>query len=285
MLTLIESISLAGDRKKQNDDAFGSTRAWGWVIDGATDLHEKPLTTYASDAAWIATYLNERLARSAMAYDLYGAKADDLRHELKSASQALRDNWAGAWPIPFEKWRSPIASTLILSEFEERSIEIVELGDCRCFMLDADGVGHVVGGPDDAVDAETQLAAQQTDADKPLLQREATIARLRQLRAALNREGGHWTFCLDPTCADNARAHRFELKRPAHILIMTDGFSALTDRYRAYDAAGLVRAALDKGLQELGRELRAIETADAGGAKHPRFKASDDATALLLRLT
>jgi hypothetical protein len=66
---------------------------------------------------------------------------------------------------------------------------------------------------------------------------------------------------------------------------MTDGFSALVDRYRAYDAAGLVRTAVDKGLHELGRELRAIETEDAGGAKHPRFKASDDATAVLMRLT
>jgi hypothetical protein len=65
---------------------------------------------------------------------------------------------------------------------------------------------------------------------------------------------------------------------------MTDGFSALVDRYHAYDAASLVRAAIDKGLHELGRELRAIETADSGGAKHPRFKDSDDATAVLMRL-
>ena len=35
----------------------------------------------------------------------------------------------------------------------------------------------------------------------------------------------------------------------------------------------------------VGRELRAIEAADAGGSRHPRFKQSDDATAVLLRLT
>ena len=66
---------------------------------------------------------------------------------------------------------------------------------------------------------------------------------------------------------------------------MTDGFAVLADQYGAYDPAGLVRAAIDKGLEELGRELRAIERADAAGAKHPRFKASDDATALLMPLT
>jgi hypothetical protein len=98
-------------------------------------------------------------------------------------------------------------------------------------------------------------------------------------------EPGYWTFCIDPACADQARSWSFALTRPAHVLLMSDGFAALTDRYGAYDGVGLVRAAIEKGLQELGRELRAIEAADAGGALHPRFKRSDDATALLLRLT
>jgi hypothetical protein len=97
--------------------------------------------------------------------------------------------------------------------------------------------------------------------------------------------GDYWVFGLQPDCADHARHWHLDLKRPAHVLLCTDGFSALVDRYRVYDAVGLVRAALDKGLQELGRELRAIETADAGGALHPRFKPSDDATALLLHFS
>ena len=84
---------------------------------------------------------------------------------------------------------------------------------------------------------------------------------------------------------DHARAWTLTLKRPAHLLLMTDGFAALTDRYKAYEPAALVKAAISAGLQELGRELRAIEVADAGGSRHPRFKQSDDATAILLRLT
>jgi len=284
MLTFVESISLAGDRTKQNDDACGSTRKWGWVIDGATDLHEPSFSGYGSDAAWLATYLNERLAGSAMAHDIFGANTDDLRDELRHASESLREEWAfdGALDIP--KWQFPIASVLLVSE-SEGALEIVDLGDCRCFALDADGLVHVVGGPDGAADAEAQLAAQQIDAHKPLLRREATVARLREMRGTLNQDGAEWTFCLDPACADHVRMRRIEPKAPAHVLLMTDGFAALVDRYRAYDAAGLVRTALDKGLQELGRELRAIEAADAGGAKHPRFKVSDDATALLLRLS
>jgi len=40
---------------------------------------------------------------------------------------------------------------------------------------------------------------------------------------------------------------------------------------------------MDKGLAALGAQLRAIEAGDAGGDTFPRFKKSDDATALLLR--
>jgi Protein phosphatase 2C len=184
----------------------------------------------------------------------------------------------------FERWQSPISSLLMVEETAD-GVAGIDLGDSRAFALDADGAAQTAGGPTTGREAETRAAAQQTDADKPLLERTATIEMLRRGRSALNQDGAHWTFGVDPKCADHARAWSFKLARPAHVLLMTDGFAALTDQYGAYDAAGLVRAALNKGLQELGRELRAIEAQDSGGTLHPRFKKSDDATALLLRLS
>jgi hypothetical protein len=283
MLTFVEAISLAGDRAKQNDDACGQSHGVAWVIDGATDLHGAPLTGAASDASWLAHSLDSAL--HACAHPGSGSEAV-LRKRLKMIIEELIMPRFAALSegTSVERWQSPIASLLMLGE-TETGVEAIDLGDCRLAALDAKGASTLVGGPDDAADAESKLAAQQSDADRPLLDRTATIARLRRLRAALNRNGPQWSVCLDPACADHARGLRLALERPAHLLLMTDGFSALVDRYRAYDAAGLVRAALDKGLQELGRELRAIETADAAGARHPRFKPSDDATALLMRLS
>ena len=276
MLTFVDAISLAGDRGKQNDDALGFAGARAWVLDGATDLHAAPLSGAASDAGWIAHFANARL---------HEAAGGELRDIIREASEAARDAFAiRVVGRAFERWQSPISSLLILEACAE-GVRGVDLGDSRVFACDSAGAAQAAGAPRDAADAETRLAAAQTDADKPLLQREATLARLREMRAALNRPGAHWTFGLDPECANHARAWTLTLRRPAHVLLMTDGFAALTDRYRAYDAGALVRAALDKGLAELGRELRAIEAADAGGARHPRFKPSDDATALLMRLS
>ena len=276
MLTFVESISLAGDRAKQNDDACGFRGNRAWVLDGATDLHGEPLTGWKSDASWIAHFANAHLFR---------AEHSDLRSAALNASAAARDAFVALLSgRTFERWQSPISSLLMVEETTD-GVAGLDLGDSRVFALDADGGMHVAGGPTTGREAETRAAAQQTDADKPLLERTATIEMLRRGRAALNQDGAHWTFGIDPKCADHARAWSFKLARPAHLLLMTDGFAALTDQYGAYDAAGLVRAALDKGLQELGRELRAIEAQDSGGTLHPRFKKSDDATALLLRLS
>ena len=275
MLTLFESISLAGDRKKQNDDACGYTGPRAWVIDGATDLHDTPLLASATDASWLAQHLNRRL------YECFG---NDWIAEFTRLSAQAAGVFRSFVDKPYERWQSPIASVLMILE---RGDEIMggDLGDCRFIALGADGAVHVHGGVPDAADDESERAAQQIDPHKPLLERTETIALLRRQRAAINRPGAEWTFGLEPECGNHLRGWRFKVQRPAHLLLMTDGFSALMDRYRVYDAQGLVRAALDKGLHELGIELRTIEAADASGAKHPRFKASDDATALLLRLS
>ncbi len=285
MLTFIESISLAGDRTKQNDDAFGFTDDCAWVIDGATDLHDKPISGAASDAAWFAQALSTAL------YAFAAPKAGNelfLRQLLRDALErrVIADFHTRSGGQTIEGWQRPMASMAMAAQSSESADVLVglDLGDCRCFVLDAAGSLHAAGGPPGGRDAEASAAARQTDAEKPLLERTATIELLRRSRNAMNRPGAQWTVGLDPDCASYARAWRFDLVRPAHVLLMTDGFALLADQYRAYDAAGLVRGALSKGLQELGRELRAIEADDADSAKYPRFKASDDATALLMRL-
>ncbi len=197
-----------------------------------------------------------------------------------------RSRFAQLADAPAEKWKLPICSLLMAAE-TEHGVSGIDMGDCRCFALDASDRAVELGGPERIQDMESALAAKATkeSGGAALLRHEGTLDMLRRLRAGQNGGGTSWTFCLDPQCADYARTWSLDLVRPAHILFATDGFAALADRYGAYDAAGLVEAAREKGLQELGRELRAIETADAGGTQHPRFKPSDDATAILLRLT
>jgi hypothetical protein len=106
------------------------------------------------------------------------------------------------------------------------------------------------------------------------------------LRAARNRINSvrNWLFSPDPRAAGHVTHRTAMLEDGALVLIASDGFLALTTDYGAYDMPGLMAAAKSKGLAALGEELRAIEITDPLGEKFSRFKKSDDATAVLLRV-
>lgn len=271
MLTLLDAVCLAGARTGCNDDAFGLAGAAAWVIDGATDLAD-PLTGAASDASWIARGVNAWLHGRA---DLATAPLD---HVFAEASAAMRTAFSARMdPGAVPRWRWPIAAMLIARE-APAGLEIADLGDCRMF---AEGVAFA--GMRDSKDAENAAAAAHaSDSSGLRYKAPAALDMLRRQRDALYDTVG--VFGIDPACSRFVRVRTVRLERPAHVILATDGFAALVDVYDAHDPESLVAAALSDGLASLAAELRAIETADADGATHPRWKRSDDATALLVRL-
>jgi hypothetical protein len=193
--------------------------------------------------------------------------------------------WAThAQPIA-HAWQTPTGSLLAVME-TPAGVIATDLGDSRLFTLDAAGDAHAFGGGRDSAKDEAAQVRLVTRGrtDRPL-DRVEVIEELRRRRMLANIPGGYWVLGLDDACLEHRREAAFPLARPAHILLCTDGFAALCDRYEAYDPAQLVAAARDEGLLALAQRLRAIEEADAVGERHPRWKKSDDATALLLRLT
>src|SRR5258706_5014079 len=107
---------------------------------------------------------------------------------------------------------------------------------------------------------------------------------LRASRNSVNTPGGDWLFAPDIACADHAKQARVAALANSPILLASDGFLALASDYGRYTPEALLAAAEKRGLAVLGEELRAVEAAEPDGIRYPRFKRSDDATALLLAL-
>jgi hypothetical protein len=303
-LKLLQQLSLPGDPTKPNEDSFACLDHAALVLDGATPLGPS-LLPGPSDAAWIAQFGARRLAAHLKDGD---APQDALKHALQDAEKSFE----GLRRAPVrEKWQLPCASLMLVfdplrpslarepatgtspSSADARggggsppSLEFFWYGDCTA-LIEQDGKIEIMGEAIVARKAEAERAkraAKTKNLSSALGVNRPEIAPL--LRAARNRinSGGNWLFSPDARAAKHVARGTALARQGARLLLASDGFLALVSDYQAYDAPSLMRAVSDKGLAALGEELRAIEKNDESGEKFFRFKASDDATALLLQV-
>lgn len=278
-LELLEALSLPGDPAKANEDFFGHQDGAAVVLDGATPLGDA-LMPGPSDAAWIAQFG----ARRILAHLRDGAGARKaLRDALGDAQKSFE---ALRRMPPSDVWQTPCASMMLAVPGDE-GVEFLWFGDCAALIKQGDAAAVVVGETFDKRAAEAQRA--QAVAKEKNLSPAAGLNRpefLEGLRAARNRvnSGSYWLFSPDTGAAAHVSRRVTKLSPGAVLLLCTDGFLALASDYGAYSADSLMAAAQEKGLKALGGELRTIEADDSGDDRFPRFKKSDDATALLLKL-
>jgi len=188
---------------------------------------------------------------------------------------------------PVERYETPFAS-LMLAVAHDISLEFLWYGDCAAIVGFADGRVEIVGEAIEKRRRESarvkRLAESKGEMAAAVSVREDFLPALRAARNTVNTEKGGYLFGPEAIAADHARTQRVDSAAGMHVLLVSDGFLALASDYGKYDVPGLLGAAIAKGLPELGRELRAVEETDPDGRAFPRFKKSDDATAVLLKL-
>jgi hypothetical protein len=279
--TFLDALSLPGNPAKPNEDAWGQTNNAAVVLDGATGLCE-PLLPGESDPAWLARFAARRL----MAHCQDGANSiDALRRALSDAEKSflgLRRR------VPKEGYENPYAS-MMFATATTKGAEMLWFGDCAALIKRPDGAVEIIGEAFDKRAAESRrvamLAKAKGLAPAAGVNRPEFLSALRAARNTVNTEKGGWLFGPDAQAADHARGKRVDAPTGSVMLLASDGFLALASDYGLYDATSLFEAAHTKGLDALGRELRTLEMGDPDGTRYPRFKTSDDATAVLLRLT
>lgn len=274
---VVDTCSLPGSPKRPNEDAFGTTGPFAWVIDGATGLGDFECLDGPSDAAWLAATASAILAARIEAGEtglvaLLDGTIDDLARRFER--EQVRP--------PEGRHQRPTASILI-ARFDAHGIDVAELGDC-CLFAQAGGGDVLTIGSDRAGRAAERDAARRMIAHRATLETPEVRRLMREGRARHNTPGGYWVLGLDREAAAHARLRRLDIGAPVQVLLATDGFAALVEDYRLYDAPGLLAAAASGGLAALADELRALEQVeDPDCLSFPRFKPSDDATALLVR--
>lgn len=259
---LIQSISLAGSTATPNDDRYGATPQRAWMIDGSTDLGPPGLMGSQPGAAWLAATASRAFA--AAETGTLGDTLDEVyaRTAAAYAAERVRD--------PVDAWELPSAAFLAIALIDG-ALDLAWLADCVCLILRGEVVTRL--GPQPSADETEQARVHATGPERPLEMLRAE--RMRPERRILG---------IDPT----HRAHVEHLRVPVEpgdeVLLMTDGMGALVDDY-GIPLDSFIAMLRTEGLPALAAHLRAIETADGTRTRYPRFKGSDDATALWLRVT
>ncbi len=277
---ILDSFTLPGDPAKANDDAFAHFERAAVVLDGATGLGES-LLPGDSDAAWLARFGANRLMAHLKAGETgQGALQAALEDAERSFTGLRRRAPAEAYEIPF-------AAMMLVVE-SAAGFDALWFGDCAAVVKRGEEPAFIVGEAFDKKSMERSYAARIAEktglAPAAGVNRPEYLPALRRARNRLNTEGGNWAFGPDARAGEHAGFKRVGAPAGTHVLLGSDGFFALVSEYDRYDVESLLAAVLSKGLAVLGEEVRAIENADPGGHRFPRFKTSDDATALLLRV-
>lgn len=284
-ISIIDTISDPGKDTRPNEDRLGYNRHAAFVIDGATGLGERQfMEGFGSDAAWIAEFAALRFAER-----LDGGA--DPKAVLRQVSEEARDSFtARAGEQPRYAW--PLCSLTAL-QATSTGFRWFGLGDSCMYILHDNGQSDFVIPIPGAYEWEQHRAAEHIARvggigaagvanDDP-----QTLEDLRRGRALQNTPGGStWTFGVVPEAAD----HLALVDVPVYgggatALLCSDGLADLVALYKLYDPATLIQRAATAGLKSLVSELRHMEReVDPDGLKYPRYKQSDDTTAILLTL-
>lgn len=271
MIRVHQSVSDPGRKGRANEDMAGAAGRFAWIIDGATGLGERQLIDSApSDAAWLSATLHIAMEEAAERMD---NPLDLLTHAAAEAERQFVDACDRA---PEERYEIPTAAVLV-ARFGDDGVETVDLGDCAIYLA-AGGEIARFGGTEHgrALEQENARRTMGTGSGRTPEVQEM----LRTIRNKANTPDGYSIIAPSADSARPARRHRHPA--PAgDALLLTDGFEAAIEDYALHTPASLIEAARS-GLGAPLAALRDVERSDPDCTRFPRFKPSDDATALFL---
>ncbi|QYI99590.1 protein phosphatase 2C domain-containing protein [Thalassovita mediterranea] len=282
---LIQSLSRAGGTSPNDDranGAVGAARGHAWVIDGATGVSDQTyVSTDGSDAAWLAAQLDTHFAELPQT-------SEPIRVALRRIIGRVRDDYLlQASPSNVPDFAIPSAAALYCG-WEQSGhrvhIRFSGLGDCSAIVREATGLLHIIGDLSSGGDAHMLDRFAAFHGDESEAATSELRAFLQEQRSRMNKPDGYWVFSIAPEAASHITECTLCLRSPADLLMMTDGFARLIDHFHAYTPETLLDAALQRGLDPLYEELRALEAGDPDRTVAPRVKQEDDASAVLVRL-
>jgi hypothetical protein len=172
-------------------------------------------------------------------------------------------------------------STVAVVRARDSELEWLVLAD-SVIILDLGGEVRVIS--DDRVEKAAQAErAEALRSHVGSTEHEQDVSRLVQTQRSLrNKPGGYWVAAADPAAASESLTGAAHLSKVRRAAVLSDGAARLVEFGLAGWEQTLTTLA-ENGPQTLIEEVRRVEATDLRGERWPRYKASDDATAIYVR--
>jgi serine/threonine protein phosphatase PrpC len=268
----IATISTKGSGKV-NEDRVGFKDNLFWVIDGATSLGRR-LFPAETDAEWMARELDLALKEA--------ASEASLLEILQSAVELVHEK-AKVLGIDFcmmELYEQPCC-TLAMARLRHDTLEYLVMGDCSIVIPDDNGKTKIITDIRGDFDSHDTKKIQDAVISQNIPLSEAVkqfSPLIREHRALMNKPSGKQFVTITGESLAIAITGSVEVKQSGSIILCSDGFSIAVDGFGLYTWEQVLHSAVS--LDQMVRELRQAEEADQNAVKVPRYKVSDDATAL-----
>ncbi len=270
-------ISMSEDRV--NEDIAYAENNYGWVIDGATGLNKTNLTGSKGDVYWFVNEWNNYLKDNIL------DKSKDIKEIVSKGMDFIGNkfNKISSTKYP-DKVDLPAASIAII-RINNNKVEYFLLGDCTLMVEDNSGKLSII--KQTLLDKLDNIA--KAEMNKLMLNEGISFIEARQRinpllikhRLLKNTPEGYWTLGFDKSAVENSLYGYLDLEECKKALLMSDGFSAIFDNYKYMEADNLISIVEKQGLHQVYKTIRLIENEDADVVKFPRFKKSDDSSAVI----
>lgn len=264
-----------GQPDKENEDWVGASPKVVVLLDGLSSASDGG-SGCRHGTPWYVDRLGSRLIMVASDHGI------DLSHALALAISNVADLHPECDVTHAD---SPSATVAVLrTAHGGETVEYLVLADARIVLETSNGVQVVT---DDRVD---QVANKEKDVALGSRigsneQKEAVDALIAKQKPLRNRPDGYWVAGGDPRAAGYAFSGAIPSSALIRAALLSDGASRAVDVFGKMSWSEALDTMRDRGPDYLISLVRSIERTDPDGARWPRFKTADDATAAYVTWT
>jgi hypothetical protein len=265
----VSFASRSGSASRANEDFVLASPSAAVVLDGLTAPPTLG-TGCVHGTPWFVAHLGAQLVRGATT-----APEDPLEEILADTIARVAAKHASTCDLRHPG--TPSSSVAMLRADDDR-VDYLVLFDSVVALHGKSGLTVVTDRRVDAVARQEHLATKEHPIGSPAHQ--DSVRRLvATQRRHRNQPGGYWVAAAMPAAAHQAVTGSLPREEVMRAALLSDGLSCLVEAYAVVDWPQLLTMLDHHGPASVIARVRDVEAADPSGARWPRYKHSDDATA------